>query len=716
MNLEKPYLLRLPKSGFLSCSARYFLLLATCLGSFLTVCTADTLTWTGNGGDSDVSNKKNWNPRKIPAPGDTLIFSGTRAIAPVISGNQDVAALSFSSTADAFTLGGTGSWMIGSGGIVNNSSSLEAISNGIVLSAAQTWNASAGSLLLGGSVDNSGNLLTIDGTFDTILNGVLSGSGGLTKIGSGTIRFDAVNTYNGLTNIKAGRLLWGTSNAFSGAVTIDGAGAVLDLGSGQSGAVGTVIVDHGGSIVGAGSSLTSTAAFDLRSGTVSANLSGVNGLTKSTTGTVIVSGADTFTGATTISAGTLQLGASNALSSTSAVTLAAGATLDLNGFSQSLASLAGSGSITGGSAGGNALTVGSDNTSTTYSGALSGAADLTKKGNGTLTLTGTNLYTGSTNLNAGTVIADSDARLGSGGALRFGGGTLQAAGNITSSRAISVSAGTGIINTNGFTVTLSGSISGSLSLLKSGAGTLKLSGTSSGFTGGMVVSAGTLDLAGSSGSSAVDVQTGAILSGTGTAGAVTVESGGTLAPGESGTGRLTTGSLNLRSGGHFALEIGGVTAGAASGGYDQVKASGSVTLAGDLSLSVLNGMSFSPTPPANYVVGGANVAAQKFFLIDNDSGSAVTGAFSNQITAGNVFGGAIPTIFLSGQNFAVSYTGNFETNSTNGGYDVVLTPVPEPGAWAMLLAGLALHLALTRFRLRKKFPCLILLATQKLQP
>ena len=344
----------------------------------------------------------------------------------------------------------------------------------------------------------------------------------MTKIGSGTIRFNAVNTYNGLTNINAGRLLWGTSNAFSGAVTIDGAGAVLDLGSGQSGAVGTVIVDHGGSIVGAGSSLTSTAAFDLRSGSVSANLSGANGLAKTTTGSVIVSGADTFTGPTAISAGTLQLGADNALSSASAVTVAAGATFDLNGFSQSLASLTGSGSITGGSAGGNALTVGLDNTSTTYSGALSGAADLTKKGAGTLTLSGANVYTGSTNLNAGTVIADSDARLGSGGALRFGGGTLQAAGNITSSRAISVSAGPGTINTNGFTVTLSGSISGSMSLLKSGAGTLKLSGTSTGFTGGMVVSAGTLDLAGSSASSAVDIQTGAILSGTGTAGAVTV--------------------------------------------------------------------------------------------------------------------------------------------------------------------------------------------------
>ena len=152
------------------------------------------------------------------------------------------------------------------------------------------------------------------------------------------------------------------------------------------------------------------------------------------------------------------------------------------------------------------------------------------------------------------------------------------------------------------------------------------------------------------------------------------------------------------------LEIGGVTAGAASGGYDQVKASGLITLAGDLSLSLLNGMTFVPTSPANYAVGGANVAAQKFFLIDNDSGSAVTGAFSNQTTTGNVFGGAVPTIFLNGQNFAVSYTGNFESNTTNGGFDVVLTPVPEPGAWGMLLAGLALHLAITRFRTRSKLP------------
>ena len=71
--------------------------------------------------------------------------------------------------------------MIGAGGIVNNSSSLETISNGIALSAAQTWNASAGSLQLDGSLNNNGNLLSIDGAFSTTLNGVLSGSGGLTK-------------------------------------------------------------------------------------------------------------------------------------------------------------------------------------------------------------------------------------------------------------------------------------------------------------------------------------------------------------------------------------------------------------------------------------------------------------------------------------------------------------------------------------------------------
>ena len=94
--------------------------------------------------------------------------------------------------------------------------------------------------------------------------------------------------------------------------------------------------------------------------------------------------------------GTLQAGAANAFSATSAFTVAAGATLGLNNFNQTIGSLAGDGNVTLGSA---TLTTGGDNTSTTFAGGISGTGGLVKTGSGIMVLTGTNSYTGGTTIN-----------------------------------------------------------------------------------------------------------------------------------------------------------------------------------------------------------------------------------------------------------------------------------------------------------------------------
>ena len=93
---------------------------------------------------------------------------------------------------------------------------------------------------------------------------------------------------------------------------------------------------------------------------------GALALTKVGIGTLTLSGPNTYTGATTVSVGTLQAGSTTALSATSDFTV--NAILDLNGYSNAIGSLAGSGTITNNRAVAAILTAGGDNASTTFSG------------------------------------------------------------------------------------------------------------------------------------------------------------------------------------------------------------------------------------------------------------------------------------------------------------------------------------------------------------
>ena len=150
---------------------------------------------------------------------------------------------------------------IGGGGITINSGAQLTFTNnakfGITLAASQTWiNNSSNLFSVGAPVTNGANLLTISGTGNTTISGVIGGgSGGLTKAGGATLTLTGTNTYTGLTNITAGTLVEGVSNAIStGALTVNGATAVFDLGANHTDSVGTVTLDGGGSITGTGTS------------------------------------------------------------------------------------------------------------------------------------------------------------------------------------------------------------------------------------------------------------------------------------------------------------------------------------------------------------------------------------------------------------------------------------------------------------------------------
>ena len=116
--------------------------------------------------------------------------------------------------------------------------------------------------------------------------------------------------------------------------------------------------------------------------TVSGAISGVGSLTKDGLGTLILKGMNTYSGATTVSSGTLQAGSATAFSANSAFNVMGLSVLDLNGFDVSIDSLAGVAGATV-SLGAHTLTAGGNNTSTTYAGLITGTGGLTKVGSGT---------------------------------------------------------------------------------------------------------------------------------------------------------------------------------------------------------------------------------------------------------------------------------------------------------------------------------------------
>src|SRR6185436_12410357 len=101
---------------------------------------------------------------------------------PLTDTNWDVTSVTFAGSGGSFSNSGA-QLTIRDGGIINNSASSQTFANNIVLGVAQTWSAALGLLIFNGSINNGGQLLTVDGASGTTFNAPLSGAGGLTKNG-----------------------------------------------------------------------------------------------------------------------------------------------------------------------------------------------------------------------------------------------------------------------------------------------------------------------------------------------------------------------------------------------------------------------------------------------------------------------------------------------------------------------------------------------------
>lgn len=333
--------------------------------------------------------------------------------------------------------------------------------------------------------DDNGLLVLADAGVDLRANAgvtatvdvVIEGSGELSKTGAGTIILTGSNSYSGGILISDG-VLQGSARSLQGDIT-NNATLVFDQ-----------LVDD----------------------SYAATISGAGVLVKSGAGNLTLTGSNSYSGGTQVVAGVLSGDASA-----------------LQGDISNAAVVE--------------FTQASDGS---YAGAMTGTGSLTKSGAGVLTLTGLNSYSG------GTSVLD--------GILR--GDALSLQGAISNSALLEFDQ-----QDDGL---YSGSISGTGGLTKLGAGTLVLSGSNS-YTGSTLVEAGKLVVNGSIASSALTIGSGGSVGGSGTFGSISLN-GGTLAPGNSIGTLSVAGDMDFSGGGVYAVEVD------ANGNSDLIEVGGVATL------------------------------------------------------------------------------------------------------------------------------------------
>jgi len=409
--------------------------------SFAGVISNGTLTKTGI--DTQVLSGANTYTGTTTVSAGTLTLDGTSQSATLVvnGGNLNVNASSAATTAS-----------VSSGSLTtNNGSLLDSIDVTItggtfaVTGGNETIDALSGT---GGSVSIASDTTLSVGSDNgsASYSGVITGFGGLTKIGAGTETLSGANTYTGATLVSAGTLTVDGSlaqtditvaspatlnyNASDTVSSLTNSGAV-NLGAGVVLSVTTLNQNAGtlGALV-AGDSITAT-DYNLNGGTVQTDLNA---------GTVNVGGSTTLNGnslaaTVNINTGTLTLGSGDRLLDTAAVsfdtTTTGGLTL---GGAETIGSLAGGNSADSLTLGAFALTIGGNGNgtaeTTSFGGVIKGTGSVIKSGLDTQVLTGTSTYTGTTTVTGGILKVDgsiaSSATTVATGAKLMGSGTVGA--------------------------------------------------------------------------------------------------------------------------------------------------------------------------------------------------------------------------------------------------------------------------------------------------
>ncbi|CAD6562021.1 hypothetical protein LMG27952_07658 [Paraburkholderia hiiakae] len=508
---------------------------------------------------------------------------------------------------------GTGTLTVGATATLDSSATM-ALSNAVALNAGLTVSGS-NDLTLDGAISGTGGL-TKNGATTLALTGANTYSGG-TQVNAGTLALEsdlaagtgAITLENGTTlaladglhvsndlvihgattlEVASGTATESGTLSGSGSYVIGGAGTLLLTGdnSALTGAVSlsgaTLTLGDNNAIGNASLSLTGSAGVNYVSGTTITNaisvangatldanvaagssatqsgmLSGAGALDKSGTGTLTLTNANTYTGATTISAGALLLSGAGSIAQSSGV--ADNGTLDIAATTAgtSITSLTGSGTVALG-----AQTLTLTNASGTFSGAIGGTGGLSVSG-GTATLSGANTYTGNTTIAGGSTLALSGAGSIAQSADVINNGTLDVSGtsgsatvqNLTGTGSVNIGAqnltlanasgtfsgaigGTGGLSVSGGTATLSGTNTYTGNTTIAGGSMLALSGAGSIAQSADVINDGTLDVSGTSGGATVQNLTGTGSVNIGTQTLTLANASGTFSGAFAGSGRI----------------------------------------------------------------------------------------------------------------------------------------------------------------------------------
>ncbi len=426
----------------------------------------------------------------ISGPGDLTIDSSSGTTAILFT---DTHSYSGSTTINRAATANRPVLRMGITNAISNSSAVIVNENGIF--DLNHFNQNINNLSGRGNVVLGTAILSINSTSENSFSGVISGSGGITKLGSYSLILNSANKYTGATSVDEGTLHIQTADgiAQSSGLIINRDCNVLFHDFNQH------IKDLAGSgNIKLGCLETTQFFINPTSGltTFSGIISGAGSLCKSGGNILVLSGANSYTGNTIIeqNGGTLRAGIINAIQNSSGLVINSGGTFDLNHYNQDIHDLLGSGNIVLGKA---TLSVNPVSSRSFFAGNISGSGGLTKWGANTLVL-GTNSYTGPTFISNGILCAGMENSIASSSGLMINKEGIfdlnhiaQSIQDLAGSGKILLGYATLAVNPVSPLTKFSGSISGHGGLTKTGTNTLVLIGTNS-YLGKTTVSAGTL--------------------------------------------------------------------------------------------------------------------------------------------------------------------------------------------------------------------------------